>query len=494
MGIVTKTIGTSARDYSTIQAWEDALPANLVTDGNSQVGQLFNDSEFVNSTASTAICTISGETTDSTHTITLTTGAGQSFRDAAGVQSNALAYNQANGVGIKLTGHSSNGILVQANFVTISNLQISNSGTNYTDFLLRLFGSNGAAGNCVFQQKQNGYGLSPIVLGPTLSNPSNLLFNSVVICVGGGAGITIGNDGLMFVANCTIVKPSNDAGFGTGVALKTNIGGHYGGLNKSVNNAIFGFASFTDDVTNFGSSGNGCTDLASTTVPGSSNQVSKTYSSQFQNTTVASADFRAKPGADVLNNGATDTTDIPGATDIVGTSRPQGAAWDIGAWELVSGSALTISITQGSYTLTGKTQTLTSARSISSVQGSYALTGQAQTLNRGRPITAAQGAYTVTGKPQTLNRGITSSATQGSYTVTGQAQTLTVGLPATQGSYAVTGKPQSFAVALSSVEVKGNYAVTGFPQVLSYTQFGAVSSPLGGKFIADVGNMTARTY
>lgn len=339
MGIVTKTIGTSARDYSTIQAWEDALPANLVTDGNSQVGQCFNDSEFINSTASTNICTISGETTDSTHTITLTTGAGQSFRDAAGVQSNALAYNQTNGVGIRMTGHSSDGILVSSNFVTISNLQFANSGTNYTDFLIKLAGTPGTASGCIFQQKQNGYGIGPVYLGDGTGKPSNSLLNSLVICIGLGAAITIANDGLMVIANCTIVKPSNDSGVGTGVALKTASGGHYAGLNKSVNNAVFGFASFTDDVTNFGSSGNGCTDLAATTVPGSSNQVSKTYANQFQNTTGASADFRAKAGADLLNNGATDTTDIPSAIDIVGTSRPQGSAWDIGAWELVTGAA-----------------------------------------------------------------------------------------------------------------------------------------------------------
>src|SRR5262249_25313543 len=100
MGIVTKTIGTSGRDYSTVQAWEDALPANLVTDGNSQVGQCFNDSEF---TVAGDILTISGETTDASHTITITTGSGQSFRDNAGVQTNALLYNVSNGVGLRAT-------------------------------------------------------------------------------------------------------------------------------------------------------------------------------------------------------------------------------------------------------------------------------------------------------------------------------------------------------------------------------------------------------
>jgi hypothetical protein len=38
-GTITKTIGSAGgRDYTTVQAFIDALPANLVTDGNSYVG------------------------------------------------------------------------------------------------------------------------------------------------------------------------------------------------------------------------------------------------------------------------------------------------------------------------------------------------------------------------------------------------------------------------------------------------------------------------
>jgi hypothetical protein len=61
----------------------------------------------------------------------------------------------------------------------------------------------------------------------------------------------------------------------------------------------------------------------------------KTYANQFQNTVDATRDFRLKAGADCINAGTTDTTDIPAAVDIVGTSRPQGSAWDVGCWELV---------------------------------------------------------------------------------------------------------------------------------------------------------------
>src|SRR5215471_8228316 len=119
MPTITNSIGTSGRDYSTIAAWITALPANLVTDGNSYVGQCYNDSEFV----ITSTLSFSGHTTDSTHTITLTTGPGQSFRDNASVRTNPLVYDASKGVGVRIT--TANALLtVSDNFVTISNLQL----------------------------------------------------------------------------------------------------------------------------------------------------------------------------------------------------------------------------------------------------------------------------------------------------------------------------------------------------------------------------------
>ena len=88
---VVKSIGTASRDYSTLQAWEDAAPANLVTADQVWKGECYNDSTF------TAGVTISGITTDATRYIWLTAAAGQSFADHP---ENALDYNAANGVAI----------------------------------------------------------------------------------------------------------------------------------------------------------------------------------------------------------------------------------------------------------------------------------------------------------------------------------------------------------------------------------------------------------
>jgi len=66
------------------------------------------------------------------------------------------------------------------------------------------------------------------------------------------------------------------------------------------------------------------------------NLVSQTCSSQFVGSTASDGlDYGARSGGRILNAGAVDKTDIPSATDIIRTSRPQGAALDIGRWALV---------------------------------------------------------------------------------------------------------------------------------------------------------------
>ncbi len=92
-----KTIGTGG-DYTTLQAWEDASPANLVTSDVVWQGQCFNQ-EFFSSSA--GLLNVSGSTTDATRYKELTTYAGASFVDNAGVQTNALRYNASNGAGIR---------------------------------------------------------------------------------------------------------------------------------------------------------------------------------------------------------------------------------------------------------------------------------------------------------------------------------------------------------------------------------------------------------
>src|SRR5690242_21166626 len=94
--MATSSIGTGGgRTYSTIQAWENALPGTLSAN---EIGECYNDSEF----APASQIDISG-TTPGSFRITLTAAATQSFSDAgSGV---ALKYNQSNGVAIRISNY-----------------------------------------------------------------------------------------------------------------------------------------------------------------------------------------------------------------------------------------------------------------------------------------------------------------------------------------------------------------------------------------------------
>jgi hypothetical protein len=90
------------------------------------------------------------------------------------------------------------------------------------------------------------------------------------------------------IANCDIVKPSDDGGNGTGLSA---FGGTLSNLTV-LNTSSFGFGTAFSSGTYGGSSGHNATDGAS--APGSNNQTSATYADQFQAITDATMDFRAK--------------------------------------------------------------------------------------------------------------------------------------------------------------------------------------------------------
>lgn len=330
MGTVTKSIGTSARDYSTLQSWEDALPANLVTDGNAQVGQCYNDSEF------TAGVTISGQTTNSTNSITLTCATGQSFADNASVQSNALKYNQANGVGVVADVTSGVAVVhVSTSNVTVSRLQIKNTQAVFSAIALKLDeGGSAKVGNQLVLEATSlsGGGLTDGILyvGAGHKCLNALVVQRATAAAAGNNAVTLYDAGSIF--NVSVVCPSDVVSPpAQGVRSK------YSG-NVMVNCAVFGFvADYTGTAL-----GTSTTNFTDDTTPSTGFTGSLTYGSQFQNTTNASGDWRAKAGGGILDAGTDTHVAQPlTATDIAGTSRPQGSAYDGGAWELVASGGAT---------------------------------------------------------------------------------------------------------------------------------------------------------
>src|SRR4051812_35856779 len=69
--IVVKSIGTAGRNYSTVQAWDDACPVSLVAVDQVWKGECYNDTRL------DGAVTLQGATTDVTRYMWLTTGPGQ---------------------------------------------------------------------------------------------------------------------------------------------------------------------------------------------------------------------------------------------------------------------------------------------------------------------------------------------------------------------------------------------------------------------------------
>jgi hypothetical protein len=302
--VATHSIGTSSRDYSTITLWEAACPADITAGGSNEnwIGEAYNDSNF------NEVVLFAGTTTDSTHIVKLTTAAGQSFRDNGSVRTTALTY-----VG---TGA---GVTWDASFAYTTMIDLSENNILIEKFQLKTTPTGGGAFGIV-NRSANTVIQNCIMYDMIMQPPATKTINCLLIRT--NSGTLIPNSGQITVEYCTFINTS-----GSGTLSITA----YATITVE-NCAFFGFTDgFTLSTVGFLAGGHNCTDLGS--APGSSNQVSKTFSNQFVSTTV---DFRAKTGADLENNGTPATSYA--TDDISGLSR-SATTPTIGAWELASAAA-----------------------------------------------------------------------------------------------------------------------------------------------------------
>jgi hypothetical protein len=345
---VTKTIGSASRDYASVKAWVDACastyPSGLVAADVIWKGELYNDSEFGSvAYGGDNSCIWAGTTitTDATRYLWLKCATGQSFQDHADDATLPLRYDQSKGVGFRVTGnyqeiigaHSSG---TSTTKMVVEGIQMFYDSTYSSNYYIPIQGGNLTLNGCLLQDLRTG-GTICVALS---DNEDDVLINCVFVSRGSSfSGTYIRGGGA--IRNCTVVRPSDLGGGGEGIANNA-------GLYPLVKNcAVFGFTTpFAGTIASYTSgSGNNASSVASGSIPGSSNQASLTYTSQFEVTTDAARDWRAKSGGSIIANGARDQT-YTADLDIIGASRSTSTP-TIGAREFISGAGATLSGSAG---------------------------------------------------------------------------------------------------------------------------------------------------
>lgn len=267
------------------------------------------------------VVTIAGSTSSSTAYKELTTVAGASFRDHASVQTNPLRYDSTKGCGLLGTAADTFTVSAVENFCRVSNLQIAATGS----------GGRAINSNATSALFENLLGEGLYTAASTTVGIANFSFtltvrNSIFIQRASAADHIISTGaGSPSFYNCTIVAADDLATAPTSIFLSgasgtvtvQNCGLFAGDSTKAIKagSATYNFTTCYSDIS------------------GTSGVTQTTYSSEFQNVNDATRDFRLVTGAAQKDTGTTDT--VNAAIDIAKTTRPSGAAYDVGAWEFV---------------------------------------------------------------------------------------------------------------------------------------------------------------
>jgi len=284
------------------------------------------------------VVTIVGSTDSAAAYKDLTTAPGASFRDNVNVQTNALLYNSANGCGFKTVGFLPDRVVVEASDglsdlnCRISKIQLKNidtSGGPGSGGCL-IIGSVGIFENLIVEGQSVDAGATK---GTLVMLNNAIVRNTLVVqrqaaadhVIGTGAGTASPS-----FYNVTVVAPDDlltapnsiFSGAGSGTITAQNCDLFAGDSTKAIKSGTgtYNFTTCYSDIS------------------GTSGVTQTTYANEFENVNDATRDFRLKIGAAGIDTGTTDPTNAQ--FDIAGTARPNGAAYDVGCWELVQGAAV----------------------------------------------------------------------------------------------------------------------------------------------------------
>jgi hypothetical protein len=289
-------IKTSGGDYTSLTAWASNIPANLTGLGE------FRAVLYIAGLTQTGGLPFTGFTTTATDKIVI---------DGSGLPHTGVAHS-----GAYIQG-TLGVIRTQVDYFELQNLEIHDTDGSGAVQLQRAGGTNSTKLLRCILHGSNG-------LGAAANGSTNYIFRNCIIYASGAARTYDARGaGTLEMSNSIIYTQAGDFPFLTDaghVVKNTYVGGASnqnfwsGGTSTGNNNA----ASDTTATAQFSSSIN-----------------SIAGSTAFTSVTSGSENFTTKTGFTGLTDlGAT----LAAVTDdIIGTSRPQGSAYDIGAFENISG-------------------------------------------------------------------------------------------------------------------------------------------------------------
>ena len=364
MATVTKTIGTSSRDYSTISAWEaDLSDESIYSNGDDAVGEMYADSTFTG--AQTTIdggTSIGGSSGQDLNSVKLTVAAA-SRHDGTAESGALLKPTSGSGHGVAIIKIARDDFTIE--WLDLSMDSLDSQNTN------KAISIASGSGNCTIRNmlihdkggNPGSSGPSAISSGLSLTTSENWYFlNNIIYSL-----IETNNDsvaainirsfkGNLYIYNNTIYKLTSNGGSKDAVAMRFGDGTHIQANIK--NNIVAGLdegdiaaAYWMDETPNSNRVLNSATNLSDDTTDAAKDaedfDVNKNDSTALIGKTLAQIAFvSTSAGSEDLHitadsvcvDAGTDLGTTGGTqTDINGRDRDaQGDTWDIGAHEFVA--------------------------------------------------------------------------------------------------------------------------------------------------------------
>ena len=325
---VTKTIGTSSRDYSTIAAWEaDLSDASIYSNNDDAVGVCYNDSAFNETVTIIGGNSIGGSSGQDLNSRKLTVHADSKHDGTAG-----------SGARNVYTGSTNPVLKISIDNTTVEWLEYDCSGAGAASRQIIQVANDVITGiyinNMIVHGVGNTTGNTMAIVVNNGGNASNTryLANNIIYDI---SDASTANFGLFCTNGSGKSEVYNNTIHGTG----TNTGdfGLYILNGNIVAKNNISMASGGKDIEESGSPTEEYNMTSDATASGTGAQASKTTADQFVSVTGGSEDLHIKSGSDAIDNGVDLGTTGNSNIDINGRDRDaQGDTWDIGAHELVA--------------------------------------------------------------------------------------------------------------------------------------------------------------